>query len=282
MEGAIALGLFLVVILVALWYMTWPKVCIVSLVKDPHQFQTWIDHHKTISKFYIFMDDDSEEFGVTDPRVILIRNWKDRLGFKWNNEKDEPANRNEKQRLAFDEGSRMAQQDGIRYIVHIDSDELLYGPASPAEVFSRYPDSHAFHFKNEELAPDREDYHNCFKEGTKFHGDPRRFTAYGNGKSAGVAGMCTWFGPHFVKGQNAKEIPPEELRVLHYPSCNLQETIKRAKQYGKFQDQSAGWSEHHKETRDALVDCEDTVCELKAREQFKKRMAGPDAQTFLI
>lgn len=281
MEGAIVLALILVVILVALWYTSWPKVCIVSLVKDPHHFQTWIDHHKTIAKFYIFMDDDNEEFGVTDHRLILIRNWKDRLGFKWNNEKDEPANRNEKQRLAFEEGSRMAQQDGIRYIVHIDSDELLYGPTSPAEVFSRYPNSHAFHFKNEELAPDREDYQNCFKEGTKFHSDPTRFTAYGNGKSAGVAGMCTWFGPHFVKGQNAKEIPPEELRVLHYPSCNLQETIKRAKQYGKFQDNSAGWSEHHKETRDALVDCEDT-CELKARDQFKKRMAGPDAKTFLI
>jgi hypothetical protein len=283
MEG-VCLALVLLVVLVALWYFgtTSSKVCIVSLVKDPHQFQTWIDHHRQrgVDKFYIFLDDDQEELGVQDPRLIIVRNWKDRLGFKWDPKKDEPANRNEKQRLAFEEGSRMAERDGIRYIIHIDSDELLYGK-HPVEVFSRWPDSHAFHFKNEEMAPDRDDYMNCFKDGKKFHGDPTKFIAYGNGKSAGVAGKATWFGPHYMKGQGQREIPPEDLRVLHYPSCNLDETLKRARQYGNFQDNSAGWSGHHKETRDVLMNC-GTECYEKAREQFRKRMAGPDAVTFQV
>jgi len=271
---ALAVTLVLAIILFLNW--TRPKVCIVSLVKDPHQFQTWIDHHNTIDKFYIFLDDDSEELDAWDPRLILVRNWKDRLGFKLDPGKDDPANVREKQRLAFEEGQRMAEADGIKYIIHIDSDELLSG-GPPAEVFSMYPDAHVFHMQNEELAPDRMDYHNCFKEGRKFHENPERFTAYGNGKGAGVVGLSAWHGPHFLKGSISQDIQPEELRVLHYPSCNIQETIKRAKQYGNFKDNSAGWSAHHKETRDVLLNC-DQNCEDLAHEQFKKRMAGPNAK----
>jgi len=275
---ALAVALALALILFLNWRR--PKVCIVSLVKDPHQFQTWIDHHKTIDKFYIFMDDDTEELAAWDPRLILVRNWKDRLGFKWDDAKDEPANRNEKQRLAFEEAQRMAMADGIQYIIHIDSDELLYGPP-PAEVFSKYPEAHVFHMKNEELAPDRMDYVNCFEEGRQFHTDPHRFIAYGNGKGAGRVGLAEWHGPHFLKGKVSQDIPPEELRVLHYPSCNVTETIKRAKQYGNFKDDSAGWSAHHKETRDVLSIC-DQNCEDLAQEQFKKRMAGADAKHIRI
>lgn len=264
--------------LAAILFLNWsrPKVCIVSLVKEPHQFQTWLDHHQTIDKFYIFLDDDAEEVDAWDPRLILVRNWKDRLGFKWNNAKDEPANRNEKQRLAFEEGQRMAATDGIKYIIHIDADELLLGDP-PGEVFSRYPEALVFHMVNEELAPDRANYTNCFKEGQFFHENPQKFTAYGNGKGAGVVGRCTWHGPHFLKGGLSRDVPPEELRVLHYPSCNLYETIKRAKQYGNFKDDSAGWSVHHKQTRDALLNC-DQNCEDLALDQFKKRMAGADAK----
>ena len=265
-------------VLVALitWAVLKPRVCIVSLVKEPHQFQSWIDHHRTIDRFYIFMDDDQEDLNVKDSRVVIFRDWKDRLNFKWNNEKDEPANRNEKQRLAFEEASRCAALDGIKYIIHIDSDELLCGQ-NPVSVFSKYHQSTAFHMKNEELAPTRNDYENCFAEGQFFHEDPAKFTAYGNGKAAGVVGQCTWFGPHFLKGQNQQEIPPEELKVLHYPSCNLSETIKRAKQYGEFQNDSAGWSQHHKETRDVMAGCS-TDCETKAQVQFSKRMAGSNAK----
>jgi len=61
--------------------------------------------------------------------------------------------------------------------------------------------------------------------------------------------------------------------VLHYPSCNIEETLKRARQYGNFKDDSAGWSIHHRETRDALVDCSGEDCEARAREVFTKRMA---------
>ena len=174
----------------------------------------------------------------------------------------------------------MAASDGVKYMVHIDSDELLWGK-DPAKIFSRYPDSTSFHMKNEELAPDRMDYENCFLEGKTFHTDPTRYTAYGNGKAAGIVGQCSWHGPHYISGKNTVELPEHELKVLHYPSCNIRETLKRAKQYGNFEDDSAGWSDHHKETRDALMNC-GSNCEEKAREVFKKRMADSSCKVIDI
>lgn len=285
----VALEVILIVclacVLLYLWHLneSRDRVAIVSLVKEPHNIQTWVDHHKNrmnVDQFYIFADDDSEDLGISDPKVQVVKNWKGRLGYQWDNSVDEPTNRNEKQRLAFNEAQRMAQQDGIQYLVHIDSDELLWGQ-DPATVFSRYPGSTSFHMKNEELAPDRMDYTNCFVEGKKFHSDPARFTAYGNGKAAGMVGQCQWHGPHYLKGQNTKELSEDELRVLHYPSCNITETLKRARQYGNFKDDSAGWSEHHKETRDALATC-DADCEARAREVFTKRMATSSYKTIDI
>ena len=268
----VALITCLALVFVSLWYMNEKRdrVAIVSLVKEPHNMDTWISHHRdrmNIDRFYLFADDDDEDFGD----VQVVKNWKGRLGYSWDSNLDEPANVRVRQELVFNEGQRLAQQDGIKYLVHIDSDELLWG-RDPATVFSKYSDSTSFHMKNEELAPDRMDYKNCFLEGTKFHSDPSRFTAYGNGKAAGVVGKCSWFGPHYLKGQNTKELSDNELRVLHYPSCNIHETMKRARQYGDFKDDSAGWSAHHKETRDALTNCGEE-CESRAREVFTKRMA---------
>jgi len=271
MEIALAFGL--VAILFVIWFIKSrrEKVCIVSLVKEPHQFQTWIDHHKNIDKFYIFQDDDDEELGVRDDRLILVKNWKDPLGFKWDDTKDEPINRNRKQRLAFEAGHRMAIQDNMKYIIHIDSDELLHGQ-DPSKVFSKYPEATVFHMKNEELAPTRHNYNNCFREGSRFHSDQDRFIGYGNGKAAGVVGKCRWYGPHYFRGGPSVDIPREELLVLHYPACNIEETIKRARQYGNFRDDSGTWTETQKEMRDGLVGC-DGDCEERALYQFRKRMA---------
>lgn len=280
----VVLILLLACVLIGLWALNEarPKVAIVSLVKEPHAMQTWVDHHKErmkIDTFYLFADDDQEDLGLADPQVQVVKNWKGRLGYAWDKDLDEPANVRVRQELIFNEALRMAKQDNVKFVIHIDSDELLWGDV-PSDVFSRYPDSDAFHMKNEELAPDRMDYQNCFLEGHKFHSDPRRFTAYGNGKAAGRVGACEWNGPHFISGQRSvTELPEDELKVLHYPSCNIKETIKRARQYGNFKDDSAGWSAHHKETRDALKDCEGPECEEAAQRVFAKRMADSKSKT---
>lgn len=273
-----AFALFLFIVGVLVLSQTGPQTAIVSLVKEPHAFRTWIEHHQDkmkISHFYIFLDEDSEDLGTFGPNVHFYRNWKERLGYKHDATIDEPANVRVKQDLIVKEGLRLAEKDRIKYIVHIDSDELLHGPRPASEVFARYPVD-AFHMENIELAPDRMDYKNCFREGRFFHKNPERFIAYGNGKAAGVVGRSVPYGPHNFKGKRVQEILKDELVVLHYPSCNIEETMKRAKNYGKFKDDSAGWSDHHKETRDAMTSCS-TDCRERAEKQFKKRMAGVDS-----
>lgn len=269
-------ALLLLAILVVLW-LVWkfrPKrrpVCIVTLVKEPHQFQTWVDYHaKFIDRMYVFQDDPSEDLGVENEKLVLVKDWQDRLGYHKDPRLDEPLNWNRKQQLAFEEGQRMAERDGMEWIVHIDSDELLYGK-DPAEVFARYPRARAFHFWNEEVAPEKFDHENCFKECTKFHGDPSRFMAYGNGKSAGRVGKCTWNGPHYFK-EKSVEIPPEDLKVLHYPACNLEEFAKRKRRYGNFTEKSGTWSDKHKAMRDS-----DDLESL-----FAQRFPGPDAKEIRV
>ena len=276
----IFLVIFIFIITLAYLYTESPrhKLAIVSLIKEPNGFATWINYHKKtmgVNKFYVFLDNSSEDLKFEDPDLVIVRDWKERLGYLDDPNIDEPANRNRKQDMAVSEGMKMAENDDIRYIVHIDSDELLYGPETASEVFSRYK-ADVFHMKNAEMAPDRKDYKNCFMEGTWFHGDPIKFIAYGNGKSGGVVGKTSPYGPHYFAGDVLVDIPEHELKVLHYPSCNIEETIKRAKNYGNFSNVSAGWSEHHKETRDVLANC-DSDCKEKAEQQFEKRMAGPDA-----
>lgn len=278
MECLLLLTVIIVLAMILILTRPLPKTAIVSLVKDPHAFDTWVTYHKEkmkVDKFYIFLDDDNEEIEYTDPSVIYFKNWKDRLGFTFNPDIDEPANVRVKQDLIVHEGIRLAKQDRMKYIVHMDCDELLYGPLPVSEVFNGYS-ADAFHMSNIEMAPDQKNYKNCFLEGTRFHGDPSKFIAYGNGKSAGVVGKSEPHGPHHFKASRVVEVPEQDLKILHYPSCNIEETLKRAKNYGTFKDDSAGWSDHHKETRDALASC-DTSCEEKAEKQFEKRMAGPDS-----
>ena len=143
------------------------KLAIVSLVKSPHAFETWFKYHKEImgvNKFYIFMDDENEKLEVNDPSLIVDQNWKDRLGYQFDSKIDEPANVRVKQDLIVREGMRMAEADNMKYIVHIDSDELLYGPRPASQTFSRYSES-SFHMKNIEMAPDRKDYKNWLNGG---------------------------------------------------------------------------------------------------------------------
>lgn len=269
--------LFLVVVGFLVWSQKGPKTAIASLVKEPHAFPTWVRYHQErmgIAKIYVFLDDDSEDLGSYFG-VEFIRGWKERLGWSQNDSIDEPANVRVKQDLIVREGLRLAERDGMKYLIHIDSDELLHGPKPASEVFARYS-AGAFHMQNAEMAPDRMDYTNCFAEARFFHKNPERFIAYGNGKSAGVVGKSEPYGPHNFKAEIVKEIPPKELMVLHYPSCNIEETMKRAQNYGKFKDDSAGWSDHHKETRDQLTTCK-WDCRERAVRQFQKRMAGTDS-----
>lgn len=251
-------------------------VGIASLMKDPHQLDTWIKHHKKIgvSKMYIYWDGESEppkgdssvKFYVMTPEFLEENRY--RVEPDWDN----PTKWNEKQRIAVEHAM---SQGEVQWMFHIDADELLHPSTSLDEVMSDIPeDVDTCVINNYELAPDHENYKNCFVEGTKFRRGSN-MVAYGNGKSCGRVGFSEPFGPHRCKstrGGQEYTFPDDKLILLHYVSCNLEEYMKKYEMYGKFTDDIWGWAEHHRKSRDVLTTCESKeACTSKARDMFLEK-----------
>ncbi|KFM23531.1 hypothetical protein F751_4413 [Auxenochlorella protothecoides] len=113
------------------------------------------------------------------------------------------------QSLNMEEAIKLARKDDMDWILHVDTDELMYPAGSPGfslqEVLGAVP-SHvdSLVFPNHEALPEREDVLNPFLEVTLFkknfqhivsdlyfknyvsvaHGNPNYFVTYANGKAA--------------------------------------------------------------------------------------------------
>lgn len=258
-------------------------VGIVSTMKDPHQLQTWLDFHfkSGVSKVYIYWD-SSDPPNISDPRVFIQALDDDFLKSKdWhdNPDWDNPLRTNAKQDLAVDDALSKKEVD---YMFHIDSDELLYTPDQNIPgVMSDHASEEVdtWSIENIELAPDADDYKNCFTEGKKFRRHGSNFVAYGNGKGCGKVGSSASFGPHRLRSTRDKPeaaLPFERIRVLHFVSCNLEEYLKKYQQYGKFKDDKWEWAKFHTKSRDQLTMCEGEECRARAKELFKDRLVKTD------
>lgn len=246
-----------------------------SLMKEPHQLETWIKYHKRIgvSKIYIYWDDLENEPPISNDDIevfVLTNEFLTSIGYNEDPNWDVPHQVMEKQSVIV---NHALSQPGTNWIFHIDSDELLYPTSSSLESIMETidPDVDTCVINNYELAPDHENYKNCFVEGTKFRRG-QNMVAYGNGKGCGRSGFSESFGPHrFTSKRGAREyqIPDDQLKLLHYASCNLEEYMKKYKQNGKFSDDIWGWAEHHRKSRDVLTTCESKeACTKQARDMF--------------
>lgn len=270
-----------------------PVIGIVSLIKDPHQIQTWIDYHISIgvSRFYLFLDDPNDinliSYLKTKPQVttvLITDDWKQKNGYIDKPEKDNPLNWNVRQDLAVKNGLELAEKDQVDILVHIDCDELIYIENSSHKllppIFAKYNNYTIFRFKNIEIAPDRNNYKNCFKEAHYFRTNGKNFIAYGNGKSGGKVGEVEPFGPHFMRAKNketAKQVEIPELVILHYVSCNIEETLKKYKMYGNFKTDQWEWAKYHLSARDTLHSCKSIEsCTKEAEKLFTQRMKDPN------
>lgn len=262
------------------------KVGIVSMIKSPHHISTWINHHIRlgIDKMYLFIDDPNDSsinvirsLMNNKVRMIIIDDkWKRDNNYKKDDTKDEPLNWNVRQDICVNNALNYAKEDNINILIHIDSDELLYSQNNKKinELFD-ITKSNTFKIMNFEMAPDRDNYNNCFIENKYFRKNGDRYIAYGNGKGAGLVGKVKSNGPHEMININGETkhitLDTQDLVVLHYVSCNLDEMIKKYKMYSNFKTDKWEWAKLHLESRDKLVDCQDD-CIIKAKELFKKRM----------
>ncbi|CAN7062914.1 unnamed protein product [Brassica rapa subsp. trilocularis] len=252
-----------------------PKICITtSTSAGLEQTLPWIFYHKVIgvSTFYLFVEGTAASPNVsrvleTIPGVNVIyrtreleeeqaksriwnETWLHKFFYK-------PCNYElfVKQNLNMEMAITMARDDGMDWILHLDTDELVH-PSGASEyslrsLFREVPaDVDAVIFVNYESSVERDDikepftevsmfkknyehvprdvYFENFKEAT--HGNKNYFLTYGNGKSAArIQDHLRPNGAH--RWYNYKKIPNfiylDEAAVLHYTYSRFSDLTSR-------------------------------------------------------
>ncbi|KAL4450650.1 hypothetical protein ABPG77_001006 [Micractinium sp. CCAP 211/92] len=241
-----------------------PRIAFIVTTSDSlQQIRVWINYHRSIgvSTFYIFADgqaarpDNVAALRATPGVTVVLRDaelrkrhensriWKESWLSAFFHK---PCNHElfVLQSLNMEVGIEMAQRDGIDWLLHVDTDELIYPSGSPAfslqEVLGSVPhDVDTLVFPNYESLPEREDVTDPFLEVSLFkknyahvvsdlyfksygavaRGNPNYFITYGNGKSAARVqqgmrpnGAHRWHS--YVK--TPKEWSSDQAAVLHY------------------------------------------------------------------
>ncbi|CAD7701194.1 unnamed protein product [Ostreobium quekettii] len=225
--------------------------------------KVWMRYHKSIgfSMFYLFLNGQVNH----DAAIWELGRWSgvklfpnnERLQHRhahsraWNETWlsaffNKPCN-NElfvMQSLNMEVAIQQAMEDGVDWIFHLDTDELLYPGGTGSFSIQEYMDSldddiDSVVFPNYEGLAERDDVTDPFTEVTLFkrnfahvnsdeyfkkysivaRGNPNYFTTYGNGKSAGrIQPHLRSNGAHrwYIYGKKPKEITSTEPTVLHY------------------------------------------------------------------
>lgn len=236
---------------------------IVTTSDSLQQIRVWISYHRAIgvTTFYIFAEGQAARAdsvaalralpGVTvvlrdaelKQRHETSRIWKESWLSAFFHK---PCNHElfVLQSLNMEVGIGMAQRDGVDWLLHVDTDELIYPSGSPdyslQQVLAKVPpDVDTLIFPNYESLPEREDVTDPFTEVTLFkrnyahvvsdlyfksygivaRGNPNYFITYGNGKSAARVqqgmrpnGAHRWHS--YVK--TPKEWSSDQAAVLHF------------------------------------------------------------------
>lgn len=236
---------------------------VVTTSEHPDQIILWMSYHRAIgvSLFYLFTEgiaasEESIKILAEEPGVSVIprdqnltdiqsksRAWTESWLSAFFNK---PCNHElfVKQSLNMEIGIVFAREDHADWILHIDTDELIYPSGSKSysltEVLDNVPsDVDLLIFPNYESLAETEDVHDPFMEVTLFkknyahinskeyfakygtvqRGNPNYFTTYGNGKSAArVLDGLRPNGAH--RWYNYNKVPKEwssvTSAVLHY------------------------------------------------------------------
>ena len=199
-------------------------VSIVALMRKPVDLPLWFRHHRKmgIKKFYIRLEDSPgwDDYLASQKDVYYEIHQSDKSG----NNYETLQNR----QIDFvNKCLGIARDDGIQWMFHIDSDELLHGSlALLDDLDNKY---NCIRIENAEAVFD-EDSESCF-EASKFIKCNRvnaPCKSYANGKGAGrIVDGVILAGPHHfafngqIHGKHVYETPFEKLHVLHFDSCTL-------------------------------------------------------------
>ncbi|XP_078174602.1 glycosyltransferase-like At2g41451 [Carex rostrata] len=257
-----------------------PKICITtSTSAGLQQILPWLYYHKVIgvSRFFLFVEGEAAKPSVTsvlesirgvkviyrtkelEEKQTRSRIWNETwlAGFFY-----KPCNYElfVKQSLNMEMAIVMARSDGMEWIIHLDTDELIH-PAGAQEyslrrllsdtpenvdmvIFPNYessverdnikdPFTEVSMFKKNYDHLPKETYFGLYKEATR--NNPNYFLTYGNGKSAARVqdhlrpnGAHRWH--NYMKTPN--EIKLEEAAILHYTYTKFSDLTSRRDRCG--------------------------------------------------
>ena len=272
------------------------KIAIVTTVRNPHSFNDWLNYHFRfgIYKIYVVFDDPNENtsqynnYGNKLEIILNDNNWKRNLKKckQYNEHKNDFENEvMSRQILNAEFVLKIAKNNMIDWLIHIDADEILYSSKfnNISQSFSNLNNlTNVVKLNNYELAPLDSNTQNCFRTHTYFKTKKAGtlFKAYFNGKGAcKVSSDAYPFGVHDFKVDNyeMKEIINEnDLVILHYVNCSFKEWINKYKILGNFSDK--WWNRRfiplkfHKESRDVIINNNIKFWENSAKKLYDKEM----------
>jgi len=258
------------------------NVAIVSTLKDPgNSIFSFVEYHKKIGIDHIFLFFDSKE----DKTIGMLEKIPDVTIFKTDNElvdkwKNSKIYRNNSHYMAYLQKEVMARQLlnvdvaiqacmdlNIRWLLHIDNDELFFtGNVSLEEHFASLEKQNisSMLYLNHEAVPEHNEIDDYFKEVTLFkrnqllfdrsqlqrlRSSPKRehFLFYSNGKSAGrVSQTLQQTNVHRFDCHEAYNVT-ESPCILHYPVCGIVNFEKKYQMLGYFDDKWFGQVEIKKD-----------------------------------
>jgi hypothetical protein len=267
------------------------SIAIATTVLHPEPtFLAWLDYHlRWVQHVVIYMDDINErpEFVrlCGDRPVTLLEGSKVAPKMSPESRLIQHQMENMKHAIAY------LIERGYTWLLHIDQDELLYGPRVESRAWAQDPEVGLVTFPNHEALPVDFDTSDPFRDCLYFwvNGVDRNanFLAYGNGKSAvrlspGVEPRgAHWFSGHV--GRAAKTLH-EEAVILHYPYPSYGSWLRKFNHYGAFPDHWFGDRMAPKimnfmlQSRDTIQEAHKTGDWAKARSFFSKRILDPESR----
>lgn len=278
----ILLILFIVIAIVILFYKknnTQKSIAIVSMMKNPKNIDYWLKYHrkKGITHFYIRLEDTPElvPYMSKQKDVFLI------VG----SSHDSPSSKIEydaqmaRQRDLAKTAIDYCIKNKIKWIIHIDSDELVEcdgkyiystleneindNPRIHNIVMDNYEAKYSKINKKDDSCFTYKKLINCKNE--------KGCVSYVNGKSIGrVSKDLKEFGPHrFHINKQKYEYNSKKLRVLHFESCDFDSYVS------KFINLSNGNKEYPFEFYNKSIQLsKSSVCNIKdsnsCKNQFEK------------
>jgi len=204
-------------------------IAICSMIRKPLNFETWLVYHFSIGVEYIFLRVEE-----TPELQEIIDKYPNKVFAEYYNEVSKIDNYytiQDRQRLFIDKSIQDSLEYPIRWMFHIDCDELIWTKETLISILT--PISKRFdcvHFQNFEAVYAHDNIQNVFTHNNRFiRCRDGECLSYANGKSVGrVSKSLRSYGPHFFTGK-VYNVNDRLGAILHFDSPNFDEWYNKFK-----------------------------------------------------